>query len=248
MGSDKEQRFCSFCGAGLGESGPDQSAGDRNAETSGYGDTPSDGASAAARERGYCPWEDQEHLGLLTGLGRTIKESILSPDEFFSRMPAQGGFLLPLLFALIVQTLGIMIGYVWGYALENPFVTGGVISGRATLFVGLLMPVFVFLGIVLSALLVHAALSLIGGAMRNFEATFRVVCYASGPELFTIVPVVGGLIGLVWKIYITVVGLRSVHNISTPKAAAGLLIPFALVCGLLGALTFAVTASLKTAG
>jgi hypothetical protein len=69
-------------------------------------------------------------------------------------------------------------------------------------------------------------------------ATFRVVCYASSPEVFQIVPICGGLVGGVWGFAISVVGLREVHRTTTGKAAAAVLLPGLLCCGMILIATF----------
>ncbi|MBI5250220.1 MAG: YIP1 family protein [Desulfomonile tiedjei] len=178
----------------------------------------------------YCPWEDQESLGLLQALIRTLKESMLSPTAFFKKMPLNAGFLLPLLFAVIVETTGSMAAYLWSMT-----VGGNVLSefaGRNAVWFALLIPLLVFLGIFIWGVLLHVSLFLVGGAKEDFEATFRVVCYTSGPELLGIIPVFGGIASLVWKLCITVVGVREVHGISNARAIAALVLPGILCCGL----------------
>jgi hypothetical protein len=178
----------------------------------------------------YCPWEDQERLGLLRALVLTARESLFSPVAFFSRLPVRGGFVSPLLYGLIAGTLGAMISGLWGLALKYPFLFKVAQDGNLTVLGGIFIPFFVLLGIVLSAALLHASLFLVGGARQNFEATFRVVCYSSVTELFTVVPVVGWLFGTLWKVYLIIVGLRAVHRISTGKAVVSVFLPAIATC------------------
>lgn len=223
IGQDPGQRFCPFCGRALGDSSltayNSQDEPDIRFE------------SDFEQERnGYCPWEDQENLGFGTALFQTIKASMFSPVEFFSNMPVRGGVLLPLLFGIIVETVGSMAAYLWSTAVGGQ----GIFEfpSKTPILFALLIPLFVFLGLFLWGVILHASLFLVGGAQRDFEATFRIVCYTSGPELFGIIPVIGGIISLIWKLYITVVGLREVHGISNGRAIAALLLPLGLCCGL----------------
>jgi hypothetical protein len=94
------------------------------------------------------------------------------------------------------------------------------------------MPFFVLVVTVVWAGLLHLSLIIVGGAKEGFEATFRVVCYSSGPELLNLIPAVGGIIGLVWKVYLTLVGLRKIHGITTMRAASAIVIPVLFTCGL----------------
>lgn len=174
---------------------------------------------------GYCPWEDQERLGFFSGIGRTVYETFTKPAEFFARMPVRGGLLVPLLYALIVSTTGTMLGYLWLFSTENSFVSAVNQIENFTIIMGIMTPVALLVSIVGWALIIHGCLHLLGGARRDFEATFRVVCYASGPELWNILPFLGSYISYGWRLYLFVVGLREVHGLSTGRAVAAVLLP-----------------------
>ena len=65
-----------------------------------------------------------------------------------------------------------------------PFVQGGV-GLVANLILG---PIFIAVGLFVWAGILHLLLLLMGGGARGFEATFRVVAYASRRNLIQIVP------------------------------------------------------------
>jgi hypothetical protein len=163
---------------------------------------------------------------------QTIRESLFSPQDFFLRLPLLGGFLVPLLYALIIETVGTMVSALWGFSLKNPLFPEIGLSGNVTTAATLLIPVLVFMGIVLSALLLHASLLIVGGARENFEATFRVVCYSAAAELFNVIPLIGWIIALIWKLSLTLIGLRTLHRISTARAAIAICLPLIVACGL----------------
>ncbi len=48
--------------------------------------------------------------------------------------------------------------------------------------------------------------------------------------LFQIVPILGGLVGLVWQIVANIIALRELHQTTTGKAAAAVLVPYLLFC------------------
>jgi hypothetical protein len=189
------------------------------------------GTSQNSIEDKYVPWEDLENLGFLQGLFQSVQQSLLSPKEFFSRLPVSGGLLNPLLYALILQTVGTMAGYVSGIAIPNPLFPQSGLSGGFMVFIGLLIPPIILIGVFLWSALLHASLFLISGAKEDFEATFRVVSYSSAADLFNAVPVIGGIIALVWKTYLLIVGVREVHGISTARSAAAVFLPLILCCG-----------------
>src|SRR5208283_4662758 len=106
------------------------------------------------------------------------------------------------------------------------------LSKGTTIALALLLPLLIFMGLVMAALLLHVSLFLVGGANEDFEATFRVVCYSAAPDLFGVLPILGGFIGLIWKIYITVIGVREVHGISTARSVLAFALPSLVCCGL----------------
>ena len=215
------QKYCSFCGHDL-----DELTADDSTELSPSQDV------AIDQDR-YCPWEDQDNLGLLDGLFQTLKSSLFSPEEFFSKLPVEGGFVTPLLYALIVETFGSLVSYAWAFSLDHSLFGAAKLSGFWITLLGVFVPMFVFLHVVVSAFVLHISLFLISAARRNFESTFRVVCYSSGPDLFSAVPVVGGVVAVVWQTYLIVIGLREVHGITTARAVIAVFLPLILCCGLI---------------
>lgn len=68
----------------------------------------------------------------------------------------------------------------------------------------------------------------------------RVAAYANGSTaLWNLVPVCGGLIGGIWTIVITVIGISRAHEISTGKALAAVLVPVVTCCLLFAAAVMA---------
>jgi hypothetical protein len=51
-------------------------------------------------------------------------------------------------------------------------------------------------------------------------------------QLVSWIPILGGLVALVWGVILSILGIREVHNTTTGKAALVVLIP-AIVLGLL---------------
>jgi len=139
---------------------------------------------------------------------------------------------MPLLYALIVETIAAMASSFWGTVLGDTLLSGSPLTGKLTVGSAILIPFFVFVVIVVWAAVLHLSLIIVGGAKEGFEATFRVVCYSSTPEMLTLIPVIGGIIGAVWKVYLTLVGLRKIHGITTMRASSAIAIPVLFTCGL----------------
>lgn len=224
------QHYCSFCGRELAQDRTDQ--GGPTTESSARSWTESDSLSVSTEpvER-YSPWEDHDNLGFMDALIQTVKQGLLEPRKFFARMPVEGGFLNPLLFGLIVTVFGNMTGYFWSLVFPNPLLPKSGTSGPTIAAVGVLIPCLSVIGLFVGSLLTHACLFLVGGATRNFEATFRTICYASGPEVVNAVPVVGWVVAAIWKVVNTIIGLSEAHGISTVRSAAAVFLPLILCCG-----------------
>jgi hypothetical protein len=88
--------------------------------------------------------------------------------------------------------------------------------------------------------IVHLMLTLLGGANRGFGATLRVMCYSQTTQLATVLPGIGGLIGIVWRLILEGVGLAEAHKTEGWKAALAIVLPLVLccVCAVFGAVLF----------
>ncbi|MEO5720035.1 MAG: YIP1 family protein, partial [Chthoniobacterales bacterium] len=191
------------------------------------------------------PWENREQVGWLNALFETIQMVLLRPAEAFTAMRRGGGFLDPLLYTLILGMIGAVISFILSFGLRS-FGLGssnglGTMMGMGAASFGMLvlMPVIIILSTFIFAGLIHLVLTLLGGAKLSFEATLRVVCYASGSAgVLQIIPLCGGLIAMVYSIVLNCQGIARVHETDTGKALIAVLSPVLLCCG--GAIFFAV--------
>jgi len=194
------------------------------------------GAGDAATEvqRIGPPWENSEEAGTVCGLLRTLQGSLFSPGRFFNNMRRGDGYLSPLIYAVILGSFSILISIGW----ECLFVSlgGGFLdTGPGHQLVGLraisygltaiLSPVMVAVIVVVSSGVYHLTLLALGGARREFQTSFRVVCYSQGTGVLNIVPFFGAAIGSIWNLVLLVIGLMESHGTSRWKAAAAVLIP-----------------------
>lgn len=239
----ENQRFCSYCGGLLDEQ-------ERKIQRVSPRSDPRKVTESEHFERGpdqgvgYVPWEDLDNLGFFQGLLQTVQRSLFSPQAFFSRLPVRGGFLNPLLYGVIVQTVGNMVGYLSSIVVQSPLFPEGRIEGNMMLAIGLLIPIIVLIWLVLWALLLHVSLFLAGGANQDVEASFRIVCYSSAADLFNAIPVLGGAVALAWKVYILILGAREVNRISTARATGAVLLPLLVCCGVAGGIVLLTVVSL----
>jgi len=216
-----DQVYCQQCGALLAEQ-----------------------ATPVSIARNGTAWEDRENAGFLTGLIRTLKETIFAPSQFFRTMAVTGGLTDPLLYAMIVGMAGITSFYFWDILLHTPlqsFVTPelraatdqSLVSSMSTAVTTIMMPfVLIFWLFIVSGML-HLFLLMVRGARAGFEATFRVVCYGISPFVFLVIPLCGMPVTSVWIMTLAIIGLKEAHEISGGKAAFAVFFPFLFCCGLL---------------
>jgi hypothetical protein len=170
----------------------------------------------------------------------TAKLVLFQPALAFSKMKTDGGMSEPLIYALIggcfgsfcyllimllVQSVGIMSDR--HNPVEQLF---GV--GIGLVFVFLLIPVFVVIGVFLGSIILHLCLMLVGGAKRSFETTLRVMCFTSGStNLLLIVPFCGGAVAGIWGIVVECIGIARAHETETGRAVLAVFLPVVICCG-----------------
>jgi hypothetical protein len=218
-----DQLFCQYCGARL-----------REEAGTGAPETPLSGG----REK--TAWEDRETRGLLGGLLTTLRDTLFRPAEFFRRMPVTGGLTDPLLYALIVGMVGLMFSYLWQIVMRGtmqdmvPGMSGEyMFRGIGIAALAFLSPFLLIIGLFVSAGILHVCLMLVKGTKSGFEATFRVVSYGYGANIFMVVPFCGGFIAAIWGIVLAIIGLREAHETTGGKAAFAVFLPAIVCCGLI---------------
>ncbi len=187
-------------------------------------------------------WEERDNSGFLTGLLRTLKETLFAPSRFFKQMAVTGGLTDPLLYAMIVGTIGITFYYLWDIFLHaslQSFMTSELltaadrnpVSSMGTATVAILTPFMLIFSMFIVSGMLHLFLLIVRGARAGFEATFRVVSYSVSPFVFLIIPFCGMLVTSLWMVILTIIGLKEAHEISGGKATFAVLFPFLFCFG-----------------
>lgn len=196
------------------------------------------------------PWPPEREGSVLTALGETWKSATFDPSSFFRRMPSRQSAGPAILYYLVLGILVAGVSLFWDMTgvFTRP---AGDEAVAAELGIGTIEPVIGFLlspllllfGLVLSAGVSHLLLLVFGAARNGFGVTLRVFCYAYSPMVFGVVPLLGAVIGTIWMIVLSIIGLREAHETDGWKAAMAVLLPFVLLVGLvvLAALFFAAT-------
>jgi hypothetical protein len=94
-----------------------------------------------------------------------------------------------------------------------------------------LSPILVVMGLFIGSAVLHLCLMLVGGANRSFETTFRVACFTTGAaNLFSMIPMCGGIITAVYNIVLECIGLSRAHQTTTGKALMAIFLPLIVCC------------------
>lgn len=168
------------------------------------------------------PWEDPE-FRFGAAAWRTWRESLLEPGRFFGRVRARGTVLRPLLYYLLVtvaasaatlvwEDRGLTLGQWVGYVQMGESTAAGPAVSLA------LVPVVALVAALTLTVVFHLGALMVAPERRGMGATARVVCYAAGPSLLAVVPLLGTAVGAVWSVVLQVIGLREVHRTTLPRA------------------------------
>jgi hypothetical protein len=165
-----------------------------------------------------------------------VRRVVLQPVGFFAGLPRRGSLLNPLVFALICTEIAAIVGgilslagvggaFVTGYGFQVPENQGlGEFIGSVVF-----APVGSAIGVFVVAGIAHLLVRLVVGATNaGFGATFRVAAYTSVTSLVSWIPFVGGLLAL-YGIYLSVVGIREMHNTTTGKALVVVVLPVIVI-------------------
>jgi len=162
----------------------------------------------------------------------TVRSVLLNPVGFFRGIARQGDFVNPLVFALICAVINGILGGIIGFLISLAFVgdqgVGGVFGGLISNII--LTPIYAAIVLLIGAGIYYLlVLLLVRPRNAGFEATFRVVSYASASWLISWIPLIGWIVGPIYGIVLSIFGLREVHSTTTGRAALVVLIPVAVV-------------------
>jgi len=208
------------------------------------------------------PWDERDSLGFIQAFVTTIKLILMEPGKAFSQMQRGGGIEGPLLFAIVSGWIGgaavLFYNFIYQTLTQSvdktplpaalpSFLAGGTMTIGLFVFTLIFFPIFLALGIFVSAGITHLSLLLLGGAKQSFETTLRVVCFSIGSTaLFQLLPICGSSIYLIWNLVGQCIGIAKAHEISTGKAVAAVLLPLVLCCcAMVGLIAFGAAAAAR---
>ncbi|HEX4640027.1 MAG TPA: YIP1 family protein [Chthoniobacterales bacterium] len=186
------------------------------------------------------PWERRRELGFVKAWFDTVSLLITKPSEAFTMMRPEGGLGDPLVFGLIGGCAGSIVSILFqgvfqslpGFGSRNTmFDVFGLGPWGFLLIYAALSPILVVMGLFIGSAVLHLCLMLVGGANRSFETTFRVACFTTGAaNLFSMIPMCGGIITAVYNIVLECIGLSRAHQTTTGKALMAIFLPLIVCC------------------
>ena len=195
-------------------------------------------------ERTGPAWEQRAQLGFFPAIWQTMKAVLLEPGRTFANMKRTGGIGTPLGYEVLLGTVGGLLSLIYEFAFQiditqflppefrqepNPLLT----TYRTYFLLGaaLAMPLLMIVSTFISSGIWQLSLMICGGARQPFETTFRTTCYAMGSaSLFSMLPVCGSWIGLIWALVCLCIGLAKTHEINTGRAVGAVLLPVGVCC------------------
>jgi hypothetical protein len=197
------------------------------------------------------PWERRDELGFWTGWAQTVQQALFEPSALFAaarldKGATQLGFALfttsifwtlgQLLEALLLRGARDRLRELLTAMSSNPDLQRMIDAQLQTsspvgmLAMAVLTPVVTLVFLYINAAVTHAIASLMGQAKRGFPATFAACAYACAPLVFLAVPGCGAIVGVLWTIVLTSIGMKVTHRISTGAAAIAVLAPYVVLC------------------
>ena len=203
------------------------------------------------------PWDAETKGEWIGAFYNTIKTSLVDPISFFKAVARGQGFFRPWIYAIIISFMVFLVAaaYQAGFQvlelgsemavnIRKAVIPSLIISGPlAILLIGIMgliaVPILTTIGLIIEAGIFHLGLLILGSAKREYTATFRTVCYCMGPNVFQIIPLIGGMISGIWSIVLCIIGIKVVHETSYGRSAIVVFLPLILCCGLI--LLFTIT-------
>jgi len=192
-------------------------------------------ASGSFSARRDVPWERVLDTGVVSAFVETLSASLLRPRAFFDEMRLSTRTGSGVAYALVVGALSACAVFVWSQVLD-PQMLFDQLLGEATQSTHtspartlLLSPLTTVLGILCLTLYTQAVLTITRSRHAPLSSTLRLVCYGQSAGILLLIPVLGPALAAVWGLVLLVVGVSSVHRISTGRAAVALGAPLLIL-------------------
>jgi len=163
----------------------------------------------------------------ISTVSETMMQVITNPVGFYQSMPRSGGFVEPLVFAIIMGVIGGVLQAILG--VFGIGFAGTILMALASIIIGpIMIAIFGFVG----AAILFVIWRLLG-SQQSYETAYRCGAYATAvtpvTSILNIIPYIGPALGVAWMAYLMIIASIQVHQVK-PKIA---LIVFGILGGLL---------------
>jgi len=153
-----------------------------------------------------------------------------------------------LAFGLLIGSIGSMFSFFWEFMAASmgflkPLwgVSTSISSPLVFLLLIFLSPLFMSINLLISSVIIHALLLLVRGSKNGYEATFRVIAYSQATRAWSVIPLLGGAIGWIWRSIVYIIGLKEAQETSYARVILAFSLPFALIVAvILGVMLFVI--------
>ncbi len=179
-------------------------------------------------------YSELEQESLWKTIWNQFKDIVLSPKCFFSKIK-ELTVKDALIFGIITGSIGSMFSLFWKIILLKDSFSSwlsrfvSLDSINACILISFFItPLLVFLSVLIYSFFIHIFLYIFGAGKKGFMATLYVVCYSQAVEVFSFVPMLGGIIASIWRIYLQIIGLKHLHDTSYKRIIISFLAPFVI--------------------
>lgn len=165
------------------------------------------------------PWEHPERYGILGALVQTVSRVMFRGREFFSTIHSRVSSLRPASFYALIGVFQALVAYFLSPNVLEIIKTAdmdpqkqalmeNLISGQSLPMLIISTPFIMILLLLVYTAFIYLAIRITNPEKADFPLTLRIIAYASAPMILSIVPYIGGVVGLVWFIYNIFIGVK----------------------------------------
>lgn len=165
------------------------------------------------------PWEHPERYGIIGSLVQTVSRVMFRGKDFFSTIHSQVSSLRPASFYALIGLFQAVAAYFLSPNVVELIKTAdmdpqkqalmeNLISGQSFPMLLITTPFIMILQLLIYSAFIYLAIRITNPEKADFPLTLRIIAYASAPMILSIVPYIGGVIGLIWFIYNIFIGVK----------------------------------------
>jgi hypothetical protein len=186
------------------------------------------------RETVAPPWENRRGMGSVRAFFATWRAVVFNSRAFFYSLSPFGPVFKPVLYAIICMAIG-LIGAIpsalqSAATLSALFDPGMIAAGIVLAFV-IIPPLYAF-AFAVTVIFLHLLARGLGGS-GNISATARAVSYAQSASIAEVIPIIGGLLALLLRLFFYGRGVPAVHKLPPVRAFSFYIILSGITFGLI---------------